>query len=222
MAPVTAPAELAPSGVPSTLLAPSGIFPSTLLGLCNEMLDVQRERALSFSAFNDGFKFYLENGAEGPYRNLLKGLTHQFQMLSRRALAVETALRDADNSLLYRPDIADVVRTIQNAEKKKLELTLAMQSLKSAMHQERFSWQHGDGGIGGEHTCSSHGGHAHGTCTDHAAHADAAHAELPVEPTEAEIKGALKESTTEMEACIAAINDGIAELREISTDLESV
>jgi len=209
-------------------LAPPSPLPSTMLGLCDEILKVQRERALAYAAFNDGFKFYLENGAEGPYRSLMAGLTHQFQILSQRALAVESALRqDAGGEIdtaLNRPDVADIIRTIQNAEKKKLELTLALQSMKSAVEHKKFSWQHGEGGVGGEHTCGSHhhhhssAGHTHdgnGACAaDHASHAS-----VPEEPTEADIKGALKQTYTEMEACIAAINDGIAELQEILADL---
>jgi hypothetical protein len=82
------------------------------------------------------------------------------------------------------------------------------------MHQERFSWQHGDGGIGGEHTCSHTHEHTSACAADHAGHTS-----VPEEPTEADIKGALKESYTELEACIAAINDDIAELQEIRADL---
>lgn len=212
-------AEPSPSSSPSfSLLAAPRVLPTTLLGLCDEMLEVQRERALAYAAFNDGFKFYLENGAEGPYRSLMAGLTHQFQTLSQRALAVESALRGAGDaqgdSTLVRPDVADIIRTIQNAERKKLELTLALQSMKSAVHQKRFSWQQGDGGIGGEHTCNHHHEHKDGACSHHAEHAA-----LPEEPTEADIKGALKESYIEMEACIAAINDGIAELQELRVEL---
>jgi hypothetical protein len=198
-----------------------------MLGLCDEMLKVQRERALAYAAFNDGFKFYLENQAEGPYRSLLIGVTHQFQLLSQRALAIESALReeaDGDSdTALNRPDVADIIRTIQNAERKKLELTLALQRMKSAVELKIFSWQHGDGGIGGEHTCSSHHHHHHSSSNVGHTHEGngacaASHASLPEEPTEADIKGALKQSYTEMEACIAAINDGIAELQEIRVD----
>ena len=213
-------AEPSPSPPPSFLAAPR-VLPTTLLGLCDEMLEVQRERALAYAAFNDGFKFYLKNGAEGPYRSFIGGLTHQFQTLSQRALAVESALRGTGDvqgdSTLVRPDVADIIRTIQNAERKKLELTLALQSMKSAVHQKRFSWQQGDGGIGGEHTCShqhQHHEHKDGACSHHAEHAA-----LSEEPTEADIKGALKESYIEMEACIAAINDGIAELQELRVEL---
>ncbi|KAH7621967.1 hypothetical protein Ndes2526B_g02790 [Nannochloris sp. 'desiccata'] len=222
--PSSAPAAAITAGLPSSL-APPRPLPSTLLGVCDEMLEVQRERALAYAAFNDGFKFYLENWAQGPYRSLLAGLTHQFQILSQRALALESALRQESaegetDTTLNRPDVADIIRSIQNAERKKLELTLALQSMKSAVEQKSFSWQHGDGGIGGEHTCSSHHhhssvGHSHdgnGACA-------ADHASLPEEPTEADIKGALKQSYIEMEACIAAINDGIAELQEIRIDL---
>jgi hypothetical protein len=84
------------------------------------MLEVQRERAKLYVVFNDGFKFYLENGAEGPYRSLMAGLTHQFQILSQRALAVESTLRSGNgDTTLNRPDVADVIRSIQDAERKK-------------------------------------------------------------------------------------------------------
>jgi DNA repair REX1-B len=221
MGPPTSAPDPTPT-VPSSL-APPRPLPATVLGLCDEVLEVQRERALAYAAFNDGFKFYLENGAEGPYRSLIVGLTHQFQNLSQRALAVESALRtggagsgEEDSLAVNRPDIADVIRAIQNAERKKLEVTLAMHSMKAAVHHERFSWQHGDGGIGGEHTCNHHHhGHSHdenGACAEHAV--------LREEPTEGDINGALKESYNEMEACIVAINDGIAELQEFKLDLE--
>lgn len=181
----------------------------TLLALCDEILEVQRERAVAYTAFHAGFKTYLETGVEGPYRFLMAQLTAQFQALSGRAVAVEAGFRDG----LGLAAAADTVRALQGAEKRKLEATLALQAVRAAVEQRRFSWQHGEGGVGGEPQCGHDHGHGH-SCGAGKAGAPPP----PPEPTEADVKGATRESYREMEACVAAINDAIAELQELRAE----
>ena len=209
MGPPTAP--LVESPPPPTTASPP-VVPTTLLGLIDEILEVQKQRALAYTIFNNGFKSYLNNGAEGPYRHLMQSLTAEFQSLSQRILAVETTLRDHFNS----PDIANLCRTVQTAERRKLELTLTMQAMRSAVEQGRFEWQHGDHGVGAE---GADGDHVHGHGNGHSCGAcGGSSADVTSEPTEAEIKGASKEGTREMDKCVELINEAIAELQELRAE----
>ena len=198
-------------------------LPTSLAGLIDEILHVQQQRAHAYNAFHSGFMAYLENGAEGPYRALMAGLTSHFQLLSQRALAVETVLRQLYVTSKSAGTAADIVRVVQNAERRKLELTLALQAIRAAMHQERFSWQHGDqGAIGGAVMGCSHVHHGgDSACSSTAAAAAAASSShlLPKEPSENGIKDATKESYQELEICVTEINDAIAELQELRAEL---
>lgn len=203
-----------PAAPPAEGLPTAPAPANTLLDLLDEILEVQRQRALAYTAFSNGFKSYLNNGAEGPYRHLMASLTSQFQAMSRRVLAVEATLRD----ILARPDVADLCRTVQNAERRKLELTLTLQAVRAAVEQERFEWlRGGDHGVGAEDAAAAvghdHGhGHSCGACGVSAA-------DVPPEPTEAEVRGATREGTQEMEACVNTINEAIAELQELRAEI---
>ena len=188
---------------------------SSLKEQLEEILEVQRQRAEVYSAFSSGFKEYLDTGTEANYRSLMAAMTSEFSSLSKRALAVESALKDE----LHRADIANIVRTVQNQERRKLELTLGQQALRAAVEQHRFSWQHGDrSAIGGEAGCCSHvHGHVHDAACGGGE--ETLPSAAPVEPSEADIKGATKESTQELQLCIEAINDAIAELQELREEL---
>ena len=173
----------------------------TVLAAVDAFLAVQQERAAAYQVFNEGFKRYLDDLKEDPYRALMGAATQEFAKLSGRAVAAETALRGP----LGRPDAADIVRTVQENERAKLHVTIALQAVRGAVAEQRFSWQAEEGGgavVGCEHACAGACGHA-----------------APEEPTEADINGATKESYQQLEACVGAINEAIAEMQELRAEL---
>ncbi|PSC72968.1 hypothetical protein C2E20_3660 [Micractinium conductrix] len=184
--------------------APAG----SVLELLDGVAEVQRQRAAAYRRFDSAFKAYLHNQAEGPYRFQAGQLTAEFQQLSALVIGAEAALRGQGQA-----DLADLLRTVQENEREKLRLTVALQALKAAHAQQRFSWQH-------EEAASSSlapgvsdllQGHLCGLGCMHEAPAD--------EPTKAEYAAAVKETYQLLQASITAINEALEEVRQVAADL---
>lgn len=185
-------------------MAPPPPSPSSLIAAIDEILDIQRQRAIEYASFHSGFRLHLKNTSSSNssihiYRQLTASLTPRFQSLSQQALAVEALLRD----VLHRMDVADVVRRIQDAEKEKLEMTLALHALRSASAVQQK--QHDD-----HHHHHSHhhncGGGVEGDDDD------------DVSSKENEIKNAIQETYVSLEECVGTINDAISELHQLKQD----
>ena len=58
-------------------------------------------------------------------------------MLSQSVLNLEAQLKGD----LQRPDLADLIRSIQDNERDKLRYTMTIQALKEAESRQQFSWQ---------------------------------------------------------------------------------
>lgn len=71
-------------------------------------------------------------------------LTAAFGELSQRVIGLEQQLAGP----LGQPAAAATLRELQAAEREKLRLTLALQALKAAHSQRRFSWQQAEGEAG--------------------------------------------------------------------------
>ncbi|PRW57989.1 hypothetical protein C2E21_3468 [Chlorella sorokiniana] len=167
----------------------------------------QKERAAAYRRFDSAFRAYLQNQAEGPFRYVMGQLTAEFQQLSQRVIGLEAALRQQGSA-----DLAALLRTVQDNEREKLRLTLALHALKSAHAQRRFSWQHEEEAAGlAPGVADLLQGHLCGIGCAHGAPAD--------EPTQAEYAAAVRESYQLMQGAITAINDALEEVREAQQDL---
>lgn len=110
---------------------------SSAVELLKQFEEVQGRRAQLYSRFEAGFRRYLETRQEGIYRRLLAELTGQFAEVSKEVIDLEASLRDGRG----RGDLADMLRGVQQNEREKLRLTLALQALKAAYEKREFSWQ---------------------------------------------------------------------------------
>jgi hypothetical protein len=202
----------------------------SVAALLARFAEVQAHRAHCYGALDAAFRGLLATGAEGPYRRALQALTPEFSDASSAVRAFEAALAGPRG----RPDLAALLRGVQEGEREKLRLTLALQALRQAHAAGNFSWQkegaeeanaleppaahapaaahdHGHG----EHSHGEGGaanGHAHGPgCCGHGA--GGSHPPPPPEPTQAEWEAAVREATRGLDAAISAINEALEELR---------
>jgi len=201
---------------------------SSVAALLARFAEVQAHRAHCYGALDGAFRGLLATGAEGPYRRALQALTPEFSDASSAVRAFETALAGPRG----RPDLAALLRAVQEGEREKLRLTLALQALRQAHAAGNFSWQQ----EGAEAADAfepppapaahdhAHGEHAHGdgaaAANGHAGccgHGD--HPPPPPEPTQAEWEAAVREATRGLDAAIAAINEALEELRYAAAEL---
>jgi hypothetical protein len=221
-----------------------------------ELLRVQESRAQAYARMHAGFR-KLTGGAAGAagepgvggggsggpaeeaaFATLLGELTAEFSQLSQRARDLETALLSSSA-----PQAAQIVRAAQDAERDKLNLTLALQRLRRPFALGAFSWQQqqqkkqqqsagvedNDAGIGGPLDpvevarqrargcgCGHGGGHGH----DHGKGEKDQEAPPPPEPTEEEWRGAVSEAVRELDLVVGRINDALDEARQELLDLE--
>lgn len=97
---------------------------------------LQEAREYSYKIFQEGHKIYLSTGPEYDFvrfRSLVAGVTNDFKCVSDGALTIERKLRT-----LGQVTLADHLTSVQDAEKKKLELTAQLQ-LSMQAHQEHPS-----------------------------------------------------------------------------------
>ncbi|KAL4434050.1 hypothetical protein ABPG75_000491 [Micractinium tetrahymenae] len=168
---------------------------------------VQRERAAAYRRFDNAFRAYLQTKAEGPYRHTMAQLTGQFQELSQQVRAAEEGLQAAGQG-----ELTALLRTVQENEREKLRLTLALHALKSAHAQQRFSWQHEEAaGSLPPGMADLLQGHLCGIGCLHEAPAD--------EPTQAEYAAAVKETYQLLQGAVTAINEAIEEVQQAAADL---
>ena len=132
----------------------------------------------------------------------MQQLTEEMAGLSIEVIAAEG--RAAEAGL---PEVVELLRGVQAREREKLRLTLALQSLKAAAAQQRFSWQQG------------HGREAGAPAAEHVCGLGCSHAPAPSEPTRAEFDAAVREAYQELQALVTAINGALDEARQAREDL---
>mmetsp|Transcript_11748 Transcript_11748/g.21119 ORF Transcript_11748/g.21119 Transcript_11748/m.21119 type:complete len:462 (-) Transcript_11748:342-1727(-) len=120
----------------------------TIIELIKELLKTQKDRAVIYSSFNDGFKSFLETRHLPKYLDLIQSSTWAFAQCSLRVNTIELISKNHQ-----REDIAKLIRTLQEHEREKLRLELIRQTLKRELTFRRFSWRRDaealDGGAAG-------------------------------------------------------------------------
>ncbi|KAM3287598.1 hypothetical protein P3S67_021028 [Capsicum chacoense] len=92
-------------------------------------LDVQQRRALAYARLKRGFQDYMASGVESAYQQLCSDITVEFSDCSKQVLEMESQFLTAP---CFREDLALLLRSVQNQEKMKLQLTAKIQVLKRA------------------------------------------------------------------------------------------
>ena len=92
------------------------------LQLLQQFRTVQQLRAEAYSQFSAGFLTFLRDRNGAQYRALISKLTADFQKCSASVRMLENALIQVS-----RADLAAILRSIQELERRKLQLTLNLQ-----------------------------------------------------------------------------------------------
>jgi hypothetical protein len=173
--------------------------PQDLEEILDDILRIQSDRAEAYTRLDQGFRSYMAKASETRYSEALKSLTSDFQSLSHRVLAAEARLKDAPNL-----DLAAVVRSIQDAERRKLELTIGLHAARAASEQRHEKEADSD-------VLRSREG-IHSCCTTHE------HEDFLLD---SDAKVAIKEIYKELETTVGTLNAAIQELMEARLELQS-
>lgn len=187
-------------------------------------MQVQQQRAEHYSSMHQAFRTFLSTRQEPVFRHALQEATAGFNSCSKQVIFAETCLKQE----LQRPDLAALLRVVQEQEREKLRLTLSLQSLKQALAFETFSWQHEEDvdilEPKAPRTCGCSSAPAlspgQTQAGSHSAHHSHTHDHAIAEPTEAEYNSAVKEAQLLLDEHIREINAKIEEVREILLDVK--
>lgn len=99
------------------------------LDLLRSFLVIQERRAIAYAKLRNGFTEYMESGQESAYQQLCSEITTEFHNCSRQVREIESRFLKPN---CFRDDLAQLIRAVQEQEKKKLQLTATIQVLKKA------------------------------------------------------------------------------------------
>ncbi|KAK9822997.1 hypothetical protein WJX81_004133 [Elliptochloris bilobata] len=171
-------------------------------------------RARQYGLFKAGFQRYLAARDEGAFRRLMAEVTAEFQAVNGLVRGLEARLSER----LNRPDLAALLRAVQDGERDVLRFTLVLQALKKAFSDGNFSWQQPEGiCVPADVPVSVPGGegeHTHASSVPGSSCCGAA-----PEPTEADFRAALAEATQAVEAAAAVVAEATEELRYKAAEL---
>mmetsp|Transcript_2229 Transcript_2229/g.5795 ORF Transcript_2229/g.5795 Transcript_2229/m.5795 type:complete len:205 (+) Transcript_2229:188-802(+) len=203
---------MAPSSEPEVAEQPTDASEAELVA---ELLRLQGQRAQCYAEFDREFRAYARDTgpeAEARYTAAVQRCTAAFADLSRDVNAVEEAIKSA----LGQPQLAAVIRDIQQHEKIKLEMTATLHVLKKAKAAKEAA--QAEAGVDGaqaaitaeEEEPPRAQPHAHGGCC--------ACGPPPPEPTVEELDAAIGEATQNIQGAVAHINEILEELRYLGQD----
>ena len=159
---------------------------------------------MNYNSLQLAFKLYLETRDHQAFNQAVAMATETMKALSAQVRTIEARMI-ADGL----PEIASKIRSIQDEEREKLQLTLTLQKLHQAFSWKTFSWQQlidpEEDILESQQTCCGCS-HAHAEGEPHAPSAP--------EPTEIEFSNAMKEATIALDATNKKINDLIDEMRQ--------
>ncbi|TMX04807.1 hypothetical protein EJD97_004628 [Solanum chilense] len=170
-----------------------------IVAVLRRFVGVQQRRAEAYARLKRGFENYMASGVESTYQQLCSEITAEFNDCSKQVLEMESQFLTAH---CFREDLSLLLRSVQNQEKMKLQLTATIQVLKRAgrpserpvSHENcRFSKPTG-------HEC------VHIQKITEASGTEEAEAD-------AEFDNALKEAINGVQDAVTAINDHLEEVR---------
>ncbi|MCE2055234.1 hypothetical protein HAX54_042231 [Datura stramonium] len=100
-----------------------------VVAVLRRFLVVQQRRAQAYARLKRGFEDYMASGVELTYQQLCSEITVEFNDCSKQVLEMESQFLTAQ---CFREDLVLLLRSVQNQEKMKLQLTATIQVLKTA------------------------------------------------------------------------------------------
>lgn len=180
---------------------------SKTVDLLRRFLAVQQRRAQAYARLKRGFEDYMVSGVELAYQQLCSEITVEFNDCSKQVRELETQFLDKD---LFRDDIARLLRSVQNKEKQKLQLTATIQVLKKAGRPSERLVSH--------ENCRFH--HQIGHECVHIHNLTEASGTEEAE-ADAEYDNALKEAIKGVQEAVTTINEHLEEVRYEIAALEA-
>ncbi|XP_062091631.1 uncharacterized protein LOC133797665 [Humulus lupulus] len=180
---------------------------TTIVNLLRKFLAVQQRRAEAYSNLKRGFSEYMISGNELVYQQLCSDITLEFNNCSKQVIEMESLFQ---NSEYDRVDLAKLLRSVQEQEKQKLNLTVTLQVLKKAGRPSERLVSHADCKFEKpmEHECV----HVH-EITEEAGTEEA--------EADAMYDKELKEAIRGVQDAVTAINEHLEEVRYEIVALES-
>ncbi|KAK4724015.1 hypothetical protein R3W88_026794 [Solanum pinnatisectum] len=99
-----------------------------IVAVLRRFVGVQQRRAEAYARLKRGFEDYMASGVESTYQQLCSEITAEFNDCSKQVLEMESQFLTAH---CFR-DLSLLLRSVQNQEKMKLQLTATIQVLKRA------------------------------------------------------------------------------------------
>ncbi|KAK3237950.1 hypothetical protein CYMTET_52006 [Cymbomonas tetramitiformis] len=200
--------------------------------LLRHLFKVQELRAAEYGCFQRGFQTYLHSKDQAAYNELCAKVTQVFSSLSQEVKRLESGLREHSIAAGEPACSADLIRSLQEHEKTKLQLVL-----KAAHAAQQWAWQLNEDAkdtfpsshttangtepppappAGGpepesKFTPQGWGGRQVCGCTNPGCE-DGSQEPAP-EPTEQEFASAIAEATQGIQAAVVGVNEILEELR---------
>lgn len=111
-------------------ITPAALTALSLSELLLQLLSRQDERVAAYQRFEAGFELFLQVPEAEGYEALVQISTARFREISDSVLAIETELRSRERPA---PELATVVRRLQEQERDKLALTAQLHIVRHGL-----------------------------------------------------------------------------------------
>ena len=122
--------ELSTAAQTSAAAGPAGLQLLSVGGLLRVFFERQEARVAVYRRFEDGFKLFLQVAEANGYEGLVASTTASFSAISAEVNRVEAELRERDGAAA---SLAATLRSIQQLEKEKLQITAQLQILRHGL-----------------------------------------------------------------------------------------